>query len=326
MSMQRSITKNLLHAGFPGIVASLVLLPASALTAASLHRNVIVDSKNLKVGDIFDGAGQFADKIVGRSPEPGRRYTLEPRWLAYVANSYNIPWKPLSTEDRTIVERASHVISKDEIKAKILAVLKPELPAYEKYSLTFDNRVTALHLPTDIAPTVTVQKIDRDKISNRFLAILTTPKDQPRARRFSIAGKLFRMVDIPVVTRRIRKGDIVEKDDVQTINMRADKLGRNVLMSTEELIGKSPKRTLIEHRPIRISDVREPLLVKRSGLVTMIYQTRFMRISARGKAKQNGSFGDIVRVLNSGSKKIVEGTVTGPGEITVTVNKPVSLK
>ena len=34
--MQRSITKSLLHAGFPGIVASLVLLPASAVTAASL--------------------------------------------------------------------------------------------------------------------------------------------------------------------------------------------------------------------------------------------------------------------------------------------------
>jgi len=324
--MQRSIIKCLLRAGFPGIVAGAVLLTASPVTAASLHRNIILDGKNLRVGDIFNDAGQYADKIVGRAPEPGRRYTLESRWLAYVANSYNIAWKPLSTEDRAVVERASHVISKDEIKAKILEALKSELPTLEQYSINFDNRVTALHLPTDIAPTVTVRKIDRDRISNRFFAVLVTPTEQPGARRFTITGKLFRMVEIPVVTRRIRKGDIVEKDDVQTITMRADKLGPNVLMSVEELIGKSPKRTLIEHRPIRTGDVREPLLVKRSSLVTMIYQTRFMRISARGKAKQNGSLGDTVRVLNSGSKKIVEGTVTGPGEITVTANRPVALK
>ncbi|MBO42969.1 MAG: flagella basal body P-ring formation protein FlgA [Rhodospirillaceae bacterium] len=323
--MQRSRIKNVLKAQLSSILTGVILFTTSPVTAASLYRNIIVDSKNLKVGDIFDGAGQYANKIVGRAPEPGRRFTLEARWLAYVANSYNINWKPLSTEDRAVVERASHVIGQDEIKAKILSALKSELSAQEKYSITFNNRLTALHLPTDVTPSVTVQKIERDKISNRFFAVLTTPKHQPGARRYTITGKLFRMVEIPIVTRRVRKGDIIEKDDVQTISIRVDKLGRNVLMSKEELIGKSPKRTLIEHRPIRTSDVREPVLVRRSSLVTMVYQTRFMRISARGKAKQSGSLGDTVRVLNSGSKKVVEGTVTGPSEITVTANRPITL-
>ncbi|MDA0655768.1 MAG: flagellar basal body P-ring formation chaperone FlgA, partial [Proteobacteria bacterium] len=299
---------------------------AAPTGAATLHRNIVLTGKDLKVGDIFDGAGKYGDKIVGRAPEPGQRYTLEPKWLAYVARSYNISWQPLSADDRTIVERASHMVSEEEIRAKILHALKTELPTLDRYSMAFDNKVTKFHLPTDVAPTLAVKRMDHDRISNRFFAVLVAPKDEPGAHRFTISGKLYRMVDIPVVTRRIRKGDIIEKADVQTITMRADKLGPSVLMTVDELIGKSPKRTLIEHRPIRTGDVREPILVKRRSLVTMIYQTRFMRISARGIAKQNGAIGDTIRVENSGSKKIVAGVVTAPGEITITLSQPIAMK
>tara|TARA_B100000700_G_scaffold290644_1_gene348891 strand:- start:85 stop:897 length:813 start_codon:yes stop_codon:yes gene_type:complete len=241
----------------------------------------------------------------------------------FLSRSYNLPWQPLSADDRAIVQRTSHVISKDELGAKILAALKPELPRSERYSMSFDNRIAEIHLPTNIPPSLSVERVTRDRISNRFFAVLVASEG---SHRHTISGKLFRMVEIPVVTRRVRKGDIVDKEDVRTITLRADKLGPDVLMSTEELVGKAPRRTLIEHRPVRASDVRQPLLVKRGGLITMIYQTRFMRISARGKAKQSGAHGDTVRVENSGSKKIVEGVVTGPSEITVTSARPIAMK
>ena len=69
----------------PGIVL-IISLPASAV---SLHRHIILEGKNLTLGDVFDGAGKYADRIIARAPAPGKRATLTPEWLAYVARSYN---------------------------------------------------------------------------------------------------------------------------------------------------------------------------------------------------------------------------------------------
>ena len=43
-----------------------------------------------------------------------------------------------------------------------------------------------------------------------------------------------------------------------------------------------------------------------------------MSLSARGKALDNGSEGDTVRIANAQSSNIVEARVTGPGRVTVT--------
>ncbi len=301
-------------------VVHIISLPASAV---SLHRHIMLEGKNLTLGDVFDGAGKYADRIIARAPEPGKRATLTPEWLAYVARSYNLQWTPFSAQDIAVVQRTSHVIGKEEIAIKILAALRPELPRAELYTVNFDKRTIEAHLPTDIPPSLNIERITRDKISNRFFAILTADRGR---HRHTVSGTLLRMIEIPVVTRRIRKGEIVDHDDVQVITVSAKQIGPNVLVDQNELIGKAPRRTLIENRPIRTRDVRQPLLVKRGGLVSMIYQTKFMRISARGKAKQNGSRGQAVRVENIGSKKVVEGVITGPGEITVTFDHPVGRK
>lgn len=290
-------------------------------SAASLHRQILLEGKNLTLGDVFEGAGQYADRIIARAPAPGKRTTLTPEWLAYVARSYNLQWMPLSATDRAVVERTSHVIGKEEISAKILNALTPELPPAEVYTVHFDNRTAEVHLPTNIPPTLYIERITRDKLSNRFFAVFAADRGR---HRHTVSGRLLRIVEIPVVTRRMRKGEVVGLNDVQMITVRANQIGPNVIINKEEVLGKSPRRTLVENRPIRSNDVRQPVLVKRGGLVSMIYQTKFMRISARGKAKQNGSRGEAVRVENIGSKKVVEGVITGPGEITVTLDHSIA--
>lgn len=307
------------------ILVTAALLPGG-VDAASLKRHVVLNGTDLTLGDLFDGAGTYAGKVVGRAPDPGQRYTLEARWLGYVARAYNLQWQPLTDDDRAVVERASQVVGAAEIKAYVLRALEPQLPTVDRYGVDLDPRTEQLHLPTNVPPTLKVAQVNHDKLSQRFSAVLAASDDGPGTHRYTITGKLYRMVEVPVLTRRVRRGDVIDEDDVKTITMRAAKLGPNVLTATEELAGKSPKRTLIEHRPVSASDVQDPILVKRNGLVTMIYQTRFMRISARGIAKQDGSEGETVRVENSGSKKIVRGVVTGSSEVTVVPSSPVALK
>ena len=55
------------------------------------------------------------------------------------------------------------------------------------------------------------------------------------------------------------------------------------------------------------------VLSLRGSLVTMKIETPFMTVTAQGKAQQDGAEGEIVRVINTQSNRVVEGTVTGPG-------------
>jgi flagella basal body P-ring formation protein FlgA len=42
-----------------------------------------------------------------------------------------------------------------------------------------------------------------------------------------------------------------------------------------------------------------------------------MRLTARGKALDSGSQGDVIRVVNEQSKQVVEGTVAAAGQVAI---------
>ena len=85
--------------------------PASAATQAYLRANIIVDNNNVRLRDIFDGAGRYAEKVVAYAPAPGRKLILEAVWLHRVARAYRVSWRPASKLDRAIVERRSRIVT-----------------------------------------------------------------------------------------------------------------------------------------------------------------------------------------------------------------------
>jgi len=60
-----------------------------------------------------------------------------------------------------------------------------------------------------------------------------------------------------------------------------------------------------------------PKLVARGKLVTLLIETPFMNLSAQGKALQDGSAGDVVRVLNLQSDRVIEGIAESDGVVRV---------
>jgi flagellar basal body P-ring formation protein FlgA len=82
------------------------------------------------------------------------------------------------------------------------------------------------------------------------------------------------------------------------------------------------QQTLRVGQVIRSTDLARPQLVKRNETVLIIYEVPGIVLTARGKAEEVGSLGDTVNVLNVQSKRVIQGVVTGPGQITVTSLTP----
>lgn len=76
-------------------------------------------------------------------------------------------------------------------------------------------------------------------------------------------------------------------------------------------------RGLRAGHPVFARDVERPVLVTKDSLVTLVLQASHMRLTARGKALDQGSHGDVIRIVNEQSKQVVEGTVIGAGQAAV---------
>jgi flagella basal body P-ring formation protein FlgA len=85
-------------------------------------------------------------------------------------------------------------------------------------------------------------------------------------------------------------------------------------------------RALISAGAILTEDaISRPFLVEKSMAVTVNYVVGGLSLSLRGKAEEAGTYGDVISVLNTQSKKTLFATVTGPGVVTVNPQSPAKL-
>lgn len=125
------------------------------------------------------------------------------------------------------------------------------------------------------------------------------------------------MVSVPALNANARKDDIISASDIVWMEIPERNLNKDVVMDADDLIGKTPTRTLASNRPVKYGEVKMPQLVSRGDEVTILYSMGGMTLSAKGKSQQNGAEGDIVRVTNISSTKSMAGQVTGDRVVTV---------
>ncbi len=84
-----------------------------------------------------------------------------------------------------------------------------------------------------------------------------------------------------------------------------------------ELEGKIAKRTLLPGRYIPASAVRDAWLVEQGASVQVYFEAGPLTISAAGVTLQPGAAGDLVKVRNADSGKVITGTVMADGSVRI---------
>jgi flagella basal body P-ring formation protein FlgA len=307
-------------------LVALVSVQAAAAPRAYLRSSVIVEADSIRLGDVFDGAGKNADKIIAYAPPAGRKLVLEAVWLRRVARAYRVEWRPSSRLDRSVVERRSQIISTGRIVDTVLASIRARNPEAGELEIELDNQSRRIFLPHDMPPTLTVRAVSFDPRSRRFSIQIVAPDDRPGAIRTVVAGQAHALVRMPVLTRRMRRNDIIRERDIAWKPVRAKYVSSGAIRDAEDLIGFSPRRPIAANRAIRIGDVQAPVLVVRGKRVTILLKTATMQLNASGKALESGAMGDVVRVKNTNSGNVIEAVVIGDKKVAVTINNNLALR
>jgi flagella basal body P-ring formation protein FlgA len=295
--------------------------PAEAGVAApvALKPDITVESDTVVLGDLFTGLGERAGTPVARSPAPGEAVRLPADWLGRVARAYDVDWRPVSRMQEAQLRRAAQRIDARRIAAAVAARLI-ERGADGDLSVRLDNAGIALTLPTGVPGELEVGALRYDPQSGRFAANVMAPSAQRPLASATVSGEALQMVEVPVPNRRIRRGETISDADLVWKRVAADRLKRNHVVAAENLVGQSARRGLQPDRPVRDTDVRAPVLVGKNSLVTLELTTERMRLTAQGRALQDGAAGEVIRVVNTKSNTTVTGVVVADGTVSVAPN------
>ena len=300
------------------LTAAVGLVVLAISTAAHgevrLRSQIVVDGPEVTLGDLFDGVGDQAFVSVRAAPAPGERLVIRTRSLQDFARAKGLQWQAPPGMRAIAVTRAGRSIPRQDLEA----ALRPELRlagATGTFEIDLQTRDLAVKVPPHGHFQLEVDGLDFDRRTSRFSAAISVTGEEFGTRRANVSGYARALLEIPVLKRRFGKGEIIRESDVLVVTVPANGSHDAIVENIEGLVGLEARRVLQADKPVRLADVRPPVLVKKGSLVTMVVQTPVMRLSTVGQALEDGALGEVVRVLNPKSHQTIQGTVVNRNQL-----------
>jgi flagella basal body P-ring formation protein FlgA len=307
------------------IILFLLMVMASGqganANAVELRQSSTIDNPMIRISDLFRfgdnaKAGNTGDVVVGPAPAPGEKKVLNSLQLAAVARRHGVDWQPTNRFERTVISRAGTLITSEEIEDAVTQILVDK-GMDTKRRVKLSNRGRRIYGAANQNISFSIQQANYNRRTGHLSATMKIPYGNGDSKQISLNGRVLNIISIPVLSRQIKVGNVIRKSDIEWIELESRRVRSTFVTDAESLIGQQVLRTLAAGKPVRMRDVRSRVLVAKGSLATLMLKTNRMILSVRVLAMDNAGLGETVRVLNTRSKKTIEGIVTGAGRIVV---------
>lgn len=164
--------------------------------------------------------------------------------------------------------------------------------------------------PPDI---LMVEHVSHDQTTGRFTAQVM----EMDGSSLIVHGRAPVSVPVWMPARRLASGEIIAQADLAEFRLPLVSVKSTMLVHPEDMIGKEVRRSLLAERPVVERSLIAPRIVLRGSGVTISFDNGLMALSAPGRAMEDGGSGQLIRVLNTQSNKIVQAEVLGKGDVRV---------
>ncbi|WP_108501978.1 flagellar basal body P-ring formation chaperone FlgA [Paracoccus indicus] len=112
--------------------------------------------------------------------------------------------------------------------------------------------------------------------------------------------------------RTLPAGSVISAGDLRVID--TDRPG---LTDPSAAIGMQTRITIYEGRPLHANMLRPPRVVSRNQVVRLSFLRGGLRIDTEGRTMDDGAAGDMIRVMNIGSRSTITAQVMPDGTLAV---------
>jgi flagellar basal body P-ring formation protein FlgA len=300
-------------------LALAALFPGAAVAQApTLRASVNVSGAVVRIGDLVDNAGAVADVPVFRSPDLGTRGVVSTDAIVAAIRPHQLIDIDTGGLAEVVVTRSSRAIPVPEISASIADALSGHngLGDAQDISISFDRDVRPLQVEPAATGTLQVLNLAYDPRTARFDVTLDMPSSAELHRQPArFTGTAIETVAAVTVTHPVEHGEVLKESDLTT--MRRPKAEGIAMSGIAEAVGLAARSQLRPGQPLHTADLMKAQIVQRNDTVTIVYEAPGLVLTLRGQAQEPGALGDSIGVLNSESKRVVQGIVTAPGRVTV---------
>ncbi len=296
-----------------GTVALIVF--AQKASAASLRGETIITDDYIRLGDVFEGV-KNAEYVLGPAPQPGQDMILNSRTLYKIASSLDVDWQPSSMTQQVILRREAVIIPQMDLSRALEDKLRSN-GVKESFALEFSSAPSDMILPAGTAQTVEVSALKFDPQNDTFRATLAAPSADNALKHVEVAGRIERLIAVPVLKSSLRNGDIIGAMDIDYLELPRNKIATDTILEEKNLVNMTPRRIVAGGRAVQMNELENPRMVDRGDAITLIFATGPMILTIKGKSLQAGALGDTVRVSNLETSKMLQGTVTAHREVTI---------
>ncbi len=314
------------------VPATVALVPATAPVPAPapvvrrpyLHAELTLSRDLVTFGDLIAGLpAQDAATPAFRAPALGETGTIQVSRVIEAARAGGVIQEPGDIDQQglaqIVVTRAARRITALDIDAAVKAGLAERFGVDGRpFALALDGGAPSLAVEPELTGDVSVTDLSYDPRSRRIQARLAVPGSSAlRLKPVRIVGQLVETVEVVVPRRTIARGETLTKADVMLERRPRDGQSVELIADLLGAVDKVARRALLAGAPLRNGDVQREEIVGRGSLVTIVYEGPGLLITMRGKAGEAGAMGDVVSVSNPQSKRVLQGTITGPGRVSV---------
>ncbi|OEO30164.1 flagella basal body P-ring formation protein FlgA [Devosia insulae DS-56] len=294
----------------------LAFATSTALAAPVLKADVSVNHPVITVGDMFSDAGLLAERALFRAPEPGTTGIVSLDAVRAAARKAGLTDYSQEGLLSVRVERRATVVDTTVLSGLISADLAVRglLPQGGELHTRFDNPSLSYNAEAVETPVT-------------LLALRYQPGAASFAARFQVAGmdlpvdvsgSIDLLVEVPHLAASLKAGAVLSPADIEMKRVSLAFADQSGVENLNDLVGKQLRRNSRAGVMLKAADVTEPLAVRRNTEVTVLLRTGPMTLTVVGQSLGDAATGQPVQVMNSVSRKILNGVATANGAVEIT--------
>ncbi len=309
-----------------GLMLALCPVVFAANVSVAVKPETKVIGPWVTLGDIAVVSGESLERVkklkelnLGEAPDPGTTVlmtpeSLEPKLIATHADFSAITW---SVPSQFKITTASQPVSGQ----KIVDMARSFLTQSATGAI-----LNLIDLPTDIQAPVGKLELTPELSGPVRYNGLTTVNVAIRADgrsyvKVPVQFEVRRYLDVVVAAINLNAGDILSEQSVRLDRMDAGKMPAGYLTELNKAVGLQVRHAIVPGSVISEKSLIHPILVKRGEIVRLVSRIGEIEVAANGIAFAQGAAGDLIRVQNTTTKRILTGRVQDDKSVLV-INQP----
>ncbi len=297
---------------------SQILLKENPAVTIKVKKEINIKGDILLLNDIADI--ECRDNILRKrlekikivtSPSPGKQKTINPKQITTILAKNKLLKEntKIISPEIILITRMYQKVKEKQIKKLIVNYLKSVLYGKEfeisRFKIRRQKKIALGSLEFEIIN----NRSKNIRFYKNLSFIISVKTDGKYAARIPVSCKLKIYEDIVYTAQYYPRGTILKKEDLCIKKADILKVPKDVIRSINYPVGKQLKRSVKKGTVLRRSAIKEAPLVKKGNTVKLVAEQGILSVTTYGKAKNDAVFGEMVKVENLKSKKIVTGVV-----------------